>query len=72
SLFGLETEWERSQGRVCLEVLREGKRMPCQLEQKSGRELGIIPAPDPYNRRYLLWQEDNVFEILQKIWGKFK
>ena len=72
SLYALEADWERSQGRVRLEVLREGERMLCQLEQKSGRELGIIPAPDPYNRRYLLLQEDNIFGLLQKIWEKLK
>ncbi|MDD2510212.1 MAG: PDZ domain-containing protein [Syntrophomonas sp.] len=72
NLYDLEEEWGQSRGPVHLEILRGGKRIVCQLDESRGKELGIIAVPDHYSRRYLLLQEDNIFELLRRFWEKLK
>lgn len=58
---------------VSMQILRNGRSKSIKIKHsKNINNLGIISVPDPHGEQYLIFNEDGIFRLAQKIWGRIK
>ncbi len=68
--YSMVRELVRTASNVSLRVRREGEEMDIRLPGSSSDDPGIIPVPEEPVARYIVMQEDRIFNLVRKLWQK--
>jgi hypothetical protein len=55
-----------------LEIERAKHLFKLTWRPGKGRNIGVVPVPEPNTRAYLVWQEDRYFVMVRRIWQRLK